>query len=353
MLLDSLTISFWGIFRSYQNMMYESIATVIIQTIIVICGILAIKLSGNILLIMLALVIASAFNFLYSYILLKKRLHFSIYPSFNKDVLKYFLKLIPAFALSGIFVKIYNTVDSVILGFLDSDYSVGLYAIPAKVITSLSQLIPAAFAAAIFPVFSKYFFESKDKLQKIFISSFSYLLIVSLPITGVLIVLIPKILQNIWKNYTNVSTTFILMSCALPFLFLSFATGYLLNACDRQKNNAINRGIMAAVTIILNFILIPIFSYLGAGIVFVCANIIVVVLDLIWVKKVIQFAFIDIFAVFTKSLIACIIMVGVIIILRPHIHYFFVALMGFIVYFMCLYFLKAISLRDYKKYLSL
>src|SRR3989338_4653982 len=122
MLLDSFAFSLWAIFRARQNLKYESLATILVQLI------------------------------------------FTFWPRFDKEIARYFLKIVPAFALAGIFVKIYNTSDSILLSYLDSDAAVGFFAVPAKVVYALQQVIPAAFAAAIFPAFSYYYATSKKLL---------------------------------------------------------------------------------------------------------------------------------------------------------------------------------------------
>lgn len=353
MLLDTFTISFWGIFRSHQNMFYESTATIFVQIIIFIFGFTALLLTHNIIYIMMALVIASVFNFSYSLILLKIKMKFSIKPEWNMGVIKHFLIILPAFALSGIFIKIYNASDSVLLGFLASEKSVGFFAIPAKTITSLAQIIPSAFAAAIFPVFSNHYKNSLEDLKKTFLKSFTYLVIISLPITGGLIILIPKILSALWKPYVEVAQTFIIMSLAIPFIFLAFATGYLLLACDRQKNNTINRGVQAGFSLFLNFMLIPSYGYFGSGIAFLLANVIVSVLDIIIVRKVIGISFFEVRGILTKSLIACIIMMGTAYILLQYMHFIFVIIISALIYFYLLILQKAIRLDEIKKYLHI
>src|SRR3989344_3545948 len=66
MLLDSFSLSFWVIFRARQNLKYESIATILVQLIIFMLGILALKTTGRVAFLILALLAASVFNFLLS-----------------------------------------------------------------------------------------------------------------------------------------------------------------------------------------------------------------------------------------------------------------------------------------------
>jgi O-antigen/teichoic acid export membrane protein len=53
---------------------------------------------------------------------------------------------------------------------------------------------------------------------------------------------------------------------ALSFIFLNFAIGALLNACDRQKYNTWVMAATATLSVIINFLLIPRLGALGATI---------------------------------------------------------------------------------------
>ena len=127
MILDSFSLSFWVIFRSRHNLKYESLATILVQLIIFSLGLLALKTTGEVKYLMLGLLVASLFNFFLVFLLLKFRLKFTFWPRFDKEIARYFLKIVPAFALAGIFVKIYNTSDSILLSYLDSDAAVGFF----------------------------------------------------------------------------------------------------------------------------------------------------------------------------------------------------------------------------------
>ena len=346
MILDSFSLSFWVIFRSRQNLKYESTATILVQIIIFTLGIIALKTSGEVKYLVMALLAASGFNFLFSLTLLKIKLRFSLTPQYNPEIARYFLKIIPAFALAGIFVKIYNTADSVLLSYLDSDEAVGFFAVPAKVVYALQQIIPAAFAAVIFPAFSLYYKTSKDLLEKTFNKAFAYLTIISLPLAAGLIFLAPQIINLVWPSYQVVIPTLIAMSLAVPFIFLAFPTGYLLNACDRQKNTTLNRGLITALAIILNIILIPKLSFFGAGITFFITNFILLFLDFYWVKKIIALNILTLLKIVSKSFLAAAIMVAGIYLIRPYFHLMILAPFGAIVYFLILYLLKGFSLSE-------
>jgi O-antigen/teichoic acid export membrane protein len=311
MLLDSFALSFWVIMRSRHNLKYESIATIFVQLIIFTIGVATLYTTREILHLIFALIVAGLFNCLFVISLLKFKLKFSLKPKYNHEMIKALLKIVPAFALAGVFIKIYNAADSVLLGYLDSELAVGYFAVPAKLVTALQQIIPAAFAAAIFPLFSSYYAESKEMLAKTFEKSFTYLTVVGIPLALGLVAVGPEVIAVVWPEFNAVVPTLFAMSLAIPFIFLAFPTGYLLNACDMQKHNTINRGIVMTIAITLNIILIPRLSFFGAGITYLTTNIILLGLDMWWVRKVIKINSKYLATTVSKTLLAGLAMFGV------------------------------------------
>ena len=349
MILDSFSLSFWVIFRSRHNLKYESLATILVQIIIFSLGLFALYSTGQVRDLILALMAASIFNFVFVFSFIKFKLKFNLRPKFDWEIIRYFLKILPAFALAGIFIKIYNTNDSILLGYLASDEAVGYFAVPAKVVYALQQIIPAAFAAVIFPAFSYYYAHDKNQLSVSFDKAFNYLTIISFPITAGIIALLPQILKFFWPAYLPTQQTFFLMTLAIPFIFLAFPTGYLLNACDRQKNTTINRGVITALAVILNIILIPKFSFLGAGITFLITNVVLLFMDFFWVAKTIKLDWPIILKIVSKSLLASLIMVLAVKLLLGYFHLIIVIGLGALVYFFILYLVKGVNLAELKE----
>ncbi|MFA6321993.1 MAG: flippase [Candidatus Buchananbacteria bacterium] len=346
MVLDSFSFTFWVIFRAKHNLKYESLSTILVQIIIFTLGLTALKLSGQTKYLILALLAASIFNFLFSGALLKFRLHYSLWPEYDKKVAMHFLKILPAFALSGFFVKIYNTNDSVLLSYLSSDQAVGYFSVPAKVVYALQQVIPAAFAAAIYPTFSYYYTKSRQQLEQTFERAWAYLLIISIPLTAGILVLIPEVVRIFWPKYAIVVPTFYVMSLAIPFIFLAFPTGYLLNACDRQKNTTINRGIITFLAVVLNISLIPSLSFYGAGITFLITNFVLVFLDLYWVRKIIKIDYLYLIKITGKTLVGALIMILFILTTQDYLPLLIQVALGGLIYFGCLWLMKGFSVKE-------
>lgn len=348
MVLDSFTLSFYSIFRSAQNLKFESIGSVIFQIINFILGVAALNLTGKIQYIMMALVSASAFNFLFALALLKLKLKFSLLPRWQPEIIKHFLKIVPAFALAGIFIKIYNTSDSVLLGYLADDQAVGYFAVPAKVIFALQTIIPGSFAAVIFPAFSYYYASSRETLKKIYQGSVFYLMLLSIPMALGLFVLVPQIIVRLWPDYTASISTFKIMALAMPFVFIAFATGTLLAACERQRNFTINRGIITLISIGLNVLLIPFYAQFGAGIAFLVANLILLSLDLYWVEKLLEPNKTYLLKMLFKVLFASVIMALISYYLISKINLLVIIFIAVLIYFGILYLIKALTIEEVK-----
>ena len=126
--------------------------------------------------------------------------------------------------------------------------------------------------------------------------------------------------------------TFILMSFALPFLFLSFPTGYMLNAINHQRQNTINRGVITAINISLNFALIPKLGVQGAGIAFLVSNIILVFLDFRNVHEVMPVVWIWLKKIIFKSAAASILMGLILVTLRNSAPLVVLVLLGMVTY---------------------
>lgn len=287
MSLDALALIFWGSLRARQNIFYESISIILFQIVVFGSGVIFWETTHKIVFVMAALTLGSFSNVVIAAVVLKFKFGYKLAPAWDKDVISHFIRTARSFALAGIFVKIYNAADSVLLGYLKGEHDVGIYSIPAKVVTALQALIPGAFAASIFPSMSNYFVTSREKLSSVFSKSFSYLLLFAAPIGIGLATIAKPVLAALWPDYIEAVPAFVVMGIGLPFVFLAFSTGSLLNAANEEKKSTVHRGIITGINVALNLAFIPFWGPLGAAMAFLAANIILLILDLRAVKKII------------------------------------------------------------------
>ncbi len=345
MVLDSFTATFFAVSRGFHNLIYESIASVVFQIIVMVVGLFAIYSGKSLCYVMMALVLASIFNFIFSSIIVNKKIKVKIKLLYDFRLIKTMLKISIPFALFGIFQKIYMYLDSVLLSILAGNKYVGYYQVAFKIIFAL-QILPMAFVASLYPAMSDYWINNKKQLSISFERAINYLIIISLPITIGTVAIADKIVL-VFKNQFQASILPMqIIMFSLMFIFINFPIGSLLNACDKQKQNTINMGVVVVFSIILNLILIPRFNAIGASITVLVTNILMSVLGFFYAWKIIKYNYKKIIIVFLKSLTSAGLMGAIAFYLKVYLNIFVVIFIAGMVYFFLLFVLKAYTKDD-------
>jgi len=88
MVLDSFTNTFFAAVRGFHNLKYESISSVIYQLIVLVFGYGALVMGGGLVPAMIALALASVYNFIYSLYILRYRLRILIKLAYDRLLIK-------------------------------------------------------------------------------------------------------------------------------------------------------------------------------------------------------------------------------------------------------------------------
>lgn len=337
MILDSFTLTFFGSARGFHNLKFESISSVIFQLIVLCFGYFFIYLKMDLKIIMSSLVLASIFNFIYSFLILKYKIKLPIKICFDFAFIKKIILSSLPFALFGIFQRLYTYLDSVLLSFFSGDYFVGIYQVSFKIIFAL-QFLPMAFTASLYPAMSYYWKNNREQLKTTFRRSIDYLLLISIPISLGIFLLSDQIITIFKDGYTEANLPLKISIVSLIFIFLNFPIGSLLNACDRQSVNTRNMLIVLVFSIVLNFLLIPQFKVVGASLIVLLSNILMFVLGIFEVKKIINYKLKDNLLVFSKILFSSILMGIFVFVLVDYLNIFLLCFLAAIIYFLLLFF---------------
>lgn len=345
MVLDSFTLTFFAVIRGFHNLGFESISSVIFQLIVLGFGYLVLKLNLGLRWLVGSLVIASSFNFIYSFLLLRFKWKIKIKPIRDKDLIKMIISIAIPFALFGVFQRLYMYLDSVLLASLAGERHVGLYQIAFKIIFAL-QFLPMAFVASLYPAFSAYWKNNKEQLSVTFERALAYLIIISLPISVGIISLSDKIILFFNPEYAEAIWPLRIIMISLIFIFLNFPIGSLLNACDRQRVNTKNMAIALAASIIMNIILIPKMQSIGASITVIATNFFMFILGMIEAPKIVKYKTLKVFFVFLKSLISTALMAIFIFYFKDNYSIFLLIFPAGIIYFSALFLLGGFKKED-------
>ena len=360
MLLDTFSVTFWATLRGNQNLKYESLGIVLFQALLVTLGGILLYLNFSVIYLVLAMLLASSFLFIFSYAQMRYRLKIKPHITFDKVLIKTLLKISLPFALTGIFARLNTQIDTVFLSKLGCstqelcDQNVGIYSVASK-ITLAIHFIPLAFVAALFPAMSEYFVHDKEKLARTFEKAMRYLMLIGLPIATGIFVLAPIFIGPIFGHqYLNSVLPLKILMVSLTFIFLTFPIGSFLNATSKQVRNTINIGIAVAVNIVLNLILIPKFTYTGAAIASLASTLVILLLGLYAIPQVIEYNKKYLVINFLKSLFSAGTMGIILQLLLYKVHFIILALIGTFIYFSLLFLIGGFKKSDvYELMLSL
>lgn len=286
--IDSFTLLFYAFIRGRQNLRFESRGTIIFQLIVLAMGLSLLKITNNVFILLTVLFTASLFNMIYSGLILNKKFHVSFKLFYSKELVKKIMIIALPFALAAIFAKVYAYVDTFLLKMFLGDEEVGFYSVAYRLTFSL-QFIPLAFVAALYPAFSNYFKNDKDKLSKTFAKAFNYLAFIALPLSFGIIALAEEIVGKLYTSEFNFSIWPLkVLIVSIPFLFINFSLSSFLNATERQKKNTKNLAIIMVVNVVLNLIFIPYYGIWGASLASSLSTLCLFILNLRQVMKVVH-----------------------------------------------------------------
>jgi len=168
--------------------------------------------------------------------------------------------------LSFIMIQVYYNFDVVILGFMKSEQEVGWYTAAYKIIL-LVNAIGLIYYNTIFPIISRYYKTSQEKLQTLLNHTAKLMCtaIVPLGVGGVFAA--RQILDFVYgKEFLGGILAFQILIWVVAIIWISCIYGNSLLACDRQKQFLVGVSLGAVTNVLANLILIPRLSLVGAAI---------------------------------------------------------------------------------------
>lgn len=289
---SAFTQMFYSIFQSHERMEYQSLGQVLNGALMLGGVIFAMKYNFGVVGFASLYFLASIVVLAYSFAILRVKfpsLSLAWYPrkievdwGFWKSTIK---EALP-FGLSMTFVMIFYWIDSVMLSLMKGDAVVGWYNVAYRMVLVL-LFIPQSYIAAIFPVTSRCYMTSQDALRSSYVKSFKYLAILGIPI-GVGTTLLAKrlILLIFGTEYMNSILPLQILVWSSVVIFMSFPFANLFNSLNRQIIVTKIAGVAVILNVVLNVILIPKYSLIGASISTVLTEFITLLLNFIWSLKI-------------------------------------------------------------------
>lgn len=260
---------FGAVFLAYEDMKYITLNEIIEKVFLLSMAFILLRQGFGLLSIGLLYFFSGFIYFLLNvafvyWKFLKPR--YRIEGRFWRKILKEALPL----AVVTLISMVYYHIDIVMLGKMKGEEVAGWYGVSYHLFFALAT-IPGAFFSAVFPVMSRFFKESKELLKKTYQKSFKLVVGAGIPVSVGSFLLSEKIILFLFgPQYQNSITALKILSFLIIFSYLNGLAGYFLISINRQALTAKILAMTTGINVILNFLLIPRYSFIGAA----CATVV-------------------------------------------------------------------------------
>jgi O-antigen/teichoic acid export membrane protein len=281
----SLTLD-W-VFQGIEKMEYVAVGRIITQVVYVGGLFLLVKKYDQLLrvpMIQVAGAITGAMFLLYTFI--KK--YGGIKLSYDFNLWKQILKQSMPMGVSFLVIQLYYRFDSVLLGFMKGVTVVGWYNAAYKIVL-LFIGFASLFGTSIFPVLSRYYKESLAKLHQFVLQCSRLNIFFGLPIAVGGTILSGQIIRFVYgPAYQSSILPLQILIWSVFTVYFNCSFAFCLLACDKQKEYMYSVIAGAIVNLILNFMLIPKYSMLGASIATIVCEVITLGLILFYSRRIVK-----------------------------------------------------------------
>ncbi len=256
---------FNDIYQAFEKMEFMSIGQILSSALSLAFALVGIKLNLDVLYFSMVYLIVNLIVLSYHIAVMIWKF---VMPSIEVDVRfwRNVLREAWPFALTAMFISIYYWIDSVMLSYIKGDEVVGWYNAAYRLVINLS-FIPGIVNMVVFPVMSIFHISSKHSLHLVFEKYFKFMLAIGIPLGIGTTLLADRIIVTIFSSeYIPSIQALQVLIWAMVCVFAKLPFVRLLESIDKQSIVAKVTGIGMVENVILNLMIIPKFSYIGASI---------------------------------------------------------------------------------------
>ncbi|AEF97064.1 flippase [Methanotorris igneus] len=264
-LIGSFNNMFYSIYQAHEKMEYVGIGNILNSSLMLLGVFTAMYLGFNVEGFAYIYLISGIGVLLYNICVTLWKF---VKPKIEID-LKFWKELLKEawpFALSGFFITVYYWIDSVMLSYMVGNLVVGWYNAAYRIIL-VFLFIPIIVNAAIYPIMSRYYITSNKSLKIICEKYFKIMLTIGLPLGILITVFAEEVVLSIFgQDYHGTIIALKILIWGLVSIFANAPFVKLFESINRQSLVTKVTGFAMVMNIILNILLIPKFSYIGASI---------------------------------------------------------------------------------------
>ena len=331
----------FGVFEALERMEYEMLVLIVEKVLVTSIGIFVLVTHRGLYLFCTVFVLSGLLSLALTLWMIRKKfakLHFRFDTKYMWTMVKGALPL----GYSMIIAMIYNYVGILMLSFLKSPEVLGWYLLAFRLLT-ITNTFPNILVTSMFPALSRAYVNSAEQFQEWFTKGFKYLSYLALPLIAGTMLLAPQIIHLIsGADYANSVPVLKIMAWTSGILFYNIYFTGIFKAANKQKPLVYIQIASLFINIIINYILIRQYSYIGAAWATLATESVIFAANFIYIHlKVTRLR--ELSYLF-KSLVSTILMIGFI--LLQHWNVVLIVAISSTIYFTSLYLLKGFTFKE-------
>lgn len=169
------------------------------------------------------------------------------------------------YGLLGVLGLLYFRVDTLLLTYLQGNFAAGIYGAAYKFLEAV-VFVPSALATALFPVLARLHDRDHQTIKQLYFQSLKLMLLLgAVTMVGYILVL-PSIISLVLPNYLSSVEVVKILAVTIPFMFIHVPGAQVLLSTDKYLKPILLLSFgTLSFNVVLNLILIPKFSFMGAA----------------------------------------------------------------------------------------
>lgn len=266
LLCNAIANTFGALHNAFEQTIFPTIASILEKGLSTLFGIILLSSGGSVQVMALVLVGGSLINVIWQggWFFHRVGISFVIDLPLISEIVR---RNIP-FLISGLLTVGYTSIDTILLSLMANSTVVGWYGAASRITDAMNFLPNIVILNIMYPVFSKLSTISDANLKLALEKSMNFLLFCGMPISTMLIVAAPNIIESLYgSGFSQAIPALRMLAPYVVLLYFDYPLVPIL-LCKKQDRKV---PIISTVGLIfnlgLNFLLIPLYQYIGAAIV--------------------------------------------------------------------------------------
>lgn len=261
---ELLITTCFAVYQAYERLVYLPVVLITQRIVIAVSGIAALLLGADVVVVSAVYLGGALFALVLALVLVFRRV---VRPRLevNVDFWWPLMRMAAPVGLAGVFGTVLFRVDTAILAWFETPDVVGNYGAAYRLFEA-AFFVSWAVGTAVYPVFSRLSLTSEPPVRVVFDGALKLVLALMLPLAVGGVILGRPLVELIYgADYDRAGGALLILSPAIAFHGLAHVAALLLVSQNRQVVLAVVQGVVAALNIALNFLLIPWLSLEGAA----------------------------------------------------------------------------------------